>query len=219
MGVRAPCQSADVLQVRCDEYAHGKTGRLAKFEILRYTRVAMLLHWLVALLIIANVLLIWSVDFWSDASVRSVIDTHKSIGITVLGLAVLRLLWRMANPPPPMPVSTRRWERRAAHTAHYLFYGLIFCLPLSGWLHDSAWKDAGTHPMFLFGLFQWPRITAVGGFDAVTQDQLHNALGVAHTAFGYVLYVLLALHIAGALKHQFLDKHPELQRMWPGRRA
>jgi cytochrome b561 len=179
----------------------------------------MMLHWLVAALIIGNILLIWSVDFWPDAAVRPVIDMHKSIGITVLGLAVLRVLWRLANPPPPMPVGYRRWERRAAHGAHLVLYALIFCLPLSGWLHDSAWKDAATHPMFLFGLFEWPRIGAIGGFDPATQDRLHDALGVVHTAFGYVLYGLLALHVVGALKHQLWDGQAELQRMWPGRRA
>lgn len=181
----------------------------------RYTRIAMLLHWLVAALIISNVVLIWTVDLWSDERVRPVIDTHKSIGITVLGLALLRLLWRLANPPPPMPASLQPWEKRAAHTAHWLLYALIFALPLSGWLHDSAWKDAGTHPMYLFGLFEWPRIAAAGGFDPATQDRLHDALGLAHTAFGYGLYALLALHVLGALKHQFYDGHAELERMWP----
>lgn len=183
----------------------------------RYTRIAMLLHWLVAILILCNVLLIWTVDFWPDDLVRPVIDTHKSIGITVLGLAVLRLLWRVVNPPPAMPTDYRPWERHAAHAAHWVLYALIFCLPLSGWLHDSAWKEAGTHPMYLFGLFEWPRIGAVGGFDAPAQDQVHDTLGRVHAAFGYVLYALLALHVLGALKHQFLDGHAELQRIWPKR--
>ena len=181
----------------------------------RYTRTAMLLHWLVAALIIGNVVLIWTVDLLPDEAVRPVIDTHKSIGITVLGLAVLRLLWRFAHPPPALPSSYPRLERLGAHAAHMALYGLIFCLPLSGWLHDSAWKEAGTHPMYLFGLFEWPRIGAIGHFDPVTQDWLHGLLGTVHATFGYILYALLALHVFGALKHQFLDGHAELQRILP----
>ena len=185
----------------------------------RYTGIAMLLHWLVAALIIGNVALIWTVNWVPEDQVRAVIDTHKSLGITVLGLAVLRLLWRFANPPPAMPAGTARWEKRFAHVAHWALYLLIFALPISGWLHDSAWKDAATHPMYLFGLFEWPRIAAVAGHNAVAQDRLHDQLGSLHIWLGYGLYALFGLHIAGALKHQFIDGHAELQRILPGAHA
>ena len=175
----------------------------------------MALHWLVALLMIGNLALVWTVNRAPDDFVRPMIDTHKSIGITVLGLAILRLLWRWGHPPPPMPRDTPAAEQRAAHIAHWLLYALIFLLPLSGWMHDSAWKDGPTHPMFLFGLVPWPRIAAIANTPADTKEWLHNVLYLAHKSLAYGLYVLLGLHIVGALKHQFIDRHAEFQRMLP----
>jgi cytochrome b561 len=182
----------------------------------RYTHVAMILHWLIAVLIIINVGLALSADSLPKGWERSFIDTHKSIGITVLGLACLRLLWRFANPPPPLPVRYSRWEKIGAHTAHIALYVLIFALPLSGWLHDSAWKDAATHPMRLFNLFDWPRISFIADLDPKTKEMAHKFSWLVHSSLAYALYLLLALHIIGALKHQFIDKEPELQRMMPG---
>lgn len=181
----------------------------------RYTRTAMILHWLVALLIIINVTLALAVDALPEGWERPVIDTHKSIGITVLGLVLLRLLWRAAHRPPPLPASYPRWEKAGAHLAHGLLYLLILALPLSGWLHDSAWKDAATHPMRLFNLFPWPRIGFIQNTDPGTRESLHTLFGNLHTWFGYALYVLFALHVLGALKHQFIDREPELERMVP----
>ncbi len=179
----------------------------------RYTRTAVVLHWLIAALIVVNVALGLSADHLPDAWVRPVIDTHKSTGITVLGLVILRLLWRAAHRPPPLPASYARWERAAAHAAHLALYVLMLLLPLSGWLHDSAWKDAVTHPMSLYGLVPWPRIGVIERIEPVTKESLHDLFGAIHTTFGYLLYAVLALHIGGALKHQWLDREPELQRM------
>ena len=179
----------------------------------RYSRTAVVLHWLIAVLIVVNVVLILGVDFLPDEWVRPVIDTHKSTGITVLGLALMRMLWRVSHPPPPLPGDYARWERIAAHTAHGILYALMLLLPLSGWLHDSAWKDAATHPMRLFGLVPWPRFGFIEAIEPVSKESLHTLFGVVHTAFGYLLYGLLALHVGGALKHQWLDRKPELQRM------
>ena len=100
-----------------------------------------------------------------------------------------------------------------AHAAHGVLYALILMLPLSGWMHDSAWKDAATHPMTLYGAVPWPRIGWITNLEPVQKEQLHELFGWFHTAFGYVLYGVLFLHVAGALKHQWLDKEPELQRM------
>lgn len=182
-------------------------------NVSRYTRTAVVLHWAVAALIVVNVGLAWSVDFLPDEWVRPVIDTHKSTGITVLGLVLLRILWRAAHPPPPMPLHYARWERWSAHVAHGVLYSLILLLPVSGWLHDSAWKDAASHPMTLFGLVPWPRIGFIESIEPVGKESLHTLFGIFHTGFGYVLYALLFLHIAGALKHQLIDRDPELQRM------
>ncbi len=183
----------------------------------RYTAVAIALHWAVAILIAINLVLVWFADKWPQDWVRPAIDAHKSIGITVLGLAVMRLLWRVANPPPPLPDDYPRWERFAAHAAHIALYGLIFAIPLSGWLHDSAWKDGPTHPMKLFWLAPWPRIPQIAHMAAGPKEHFHDVLFAVHKWLAYVLYGLFGLHVAAALKHQWVDKEPELQRILPGR--
>ena len=182
-------------------------------NIPRYTRTAAALHWLLALLILVNVVLGLSVEILPDAWVRPVIDTHKSIGITALGLVLLRMLWRASHRPPSQPQAYAVWERRASHVAHALLYLIMLALPLSGWLHDSAWKDAATHPMRWFGLFEWPRIGVIMALPPAVKEGLHDAFGTAHMVAGYALYALLALHVTGALKHQWVDRQPELQRM------
>ena len=180
---------------------------------MRYTRVAVVLHWLIAVLILANIALGLSIDRVSEDLVRPVIDTHKSIGVTVLGLAAMRLLWRIGHPPPPFPVTYSRLERLGAHGAHIALDVLIFALPLTGWMHDSAWKDAAAHPMRWFNLFPFPRIGAISHVEPVAKEQLHDLLGSIHTSLAYVLIALFVAHVAGALKHQFIDKERELQRM------
>jgi cytochrome b561 len=182
----------------------------------RYTSVAMLFHWLVAVLIILNIAIAWTVDYFPESFERPFIDTHKSIGITVLGLAILRLLWRFANPPPPLPAGYARWERLSAHTAHWILYLLIFALPLTGWIHDSAWKGAPTHPLNLFWSIPWFRLGFISHQDPATKEQIHSLFSQIHTSLGYVLVAMVAVHVAGAIKHQFLDRERELQRMLPG---
>ena len=184
--------------------------------VLRYTKIAAWLHWGTAILIVANVVLAWGAESLPENWVRPGIDLHKSIGLTVLGLVLLRVLWRIAHPPPPLPARYGRLERLGAHVAHYALYVLILALPITGWLHDSAFKDAAAHPLRLFWVIPWFRIGAVAQMDPAAKEAAHSQLYALHAASGYALYALLALHIAGALKHQW-DGHAELQRMRVGR--
>jgi cytochrome b561 len=184
-------------------------------NIARYSGVAMTLHWLVAFLILANLVMIWFVDRYPDAWVRPVIDTHKSIGIVVLGLVLLRLLWRAGHRPPALPAAYPRAERLAAHSAHILLYALALLLPLTGWIHDSAWKDAPTHPLRLFWLIPWPRISAVMNEPAAAKEAMHSLFFAFHKYLAYIFYGLFVLHVGAVLKHQILDKEPELERMIP----
>lgn len=179
----------------------------------RYTRTAVVLHWLLAALMIVNLALALSVDHLADAWVRPVIDLHKSIGITVLGLAILRVLWRIGHAPPPLPEGYAIWERRAALAAHGVLYALMVVIPVSGWMHDSAWKDAATHPLRLFGLVPWERFAFIERMEPAAKESLHTLLGTVHASLGYVLLGLLLLHVGGALKHQWLDREAEMQRM------
>lgn len=182
----------------------------------RYTRMAITLHWLIAVVIAVNVALALSVDFLPDSAVRPVIDLHKSLGITALGLVILRVLWRLSHRPPALPARYSAWERTSAHGVHYLLYAVMIVLPLSGWLHDSAWRDAASHPMRLFGFIEWPRLHFIATLPAALKEELHTRFGELHIWFGYGLYGLLALHVGGALKHQWFDGEAELQRMLPG---
>ncbi|MDP9158103.1 MAG: cytochrome b [Pseudomonadota bacterium] len=182
---------------------------------LRYTRTAMVLHWLVAVLIICNVVLGLSAEKFPDNWIRPIVDTHKSIGITVLGLVLLRILWRVSHRPPPLPKTFPKWEHVAAHIAHFLLYLLMIGLPLSGWLHDSAWNAAASHPMHLFGVIPWPRIGYVMNLDPALKETLHDRFGALHTWLGYALYAIFAMHVGGALKHQWIDRKSVISRMVP----
>ena len=182
----------------------------------RYTGTAIALHWIVALLVIVNVSLAWAWPLAPDDMVRPLINTHKSIGITLLLLVTMRLLWRLTHRPPALPDHHKPWERRAAHTAHILLYVIMFALPLSGWIMDSAWAKAADNPNFWFGLFEWPRLGFIMTLDPVTKKSVHGLFGEMHEIAGYILYFLVVVHIGGALKHQFLDKDRELARMGIG---
>lgn len=179
----------------------------------RYTRVAAVLHWSIAALILANVALGLSADEVPDAWARPVIDLHKSIGLTVLALVVVRIVWRLTHTPPPLPAGYQRWEQAAAHFAHVLLYALILALPVSGWLHDSAFKYAAQHPLRLFWIVPWFRIPAIASMPPAQKEAFHSTWFAVHVSLSYALYAVLALHVAGALKHQFVDREPELQRM------
>ena len=182
----------------------------------RYTWIAITLHWLLALLIVVNVGLAWTWPNVADDSVRPLINNHKSIGITILALVTMRLLWRITHRPPPLNDRHKLWERRLAHSVHYLLYFVMFAMPLSGWIMDSAYKDAATHPNSWFGLFQWPRLGFIMNLDPATKKSVHDFFGNAHEVSAFILYALVALHLAGALKHQFIDKDRELARMGVG---
>lgn len=184
----------------------------------RYTRTAIVLHWLIAALIVGNVVLGWCFDVVPDDSIRTVIDTHKAIGLTVFGLVLMRILWRLGHPPPPLPTGYARWERAAAHVVHGLLYLLMLALPLTGWLHDSAWKAAQEIPLRWFGLFEVPRFGPLMNAAPEVRERLHGVLGTLHMAFAGTLVAAFVLHVAGALKHQWLDRAPSLARMGLGRR-
>ncbi len=182
-------------------------------HLIRYSAVAIVLHWIVAILIIANITLGWAANVVADDYVRPLIDTHKSIGITVLGLVIMRLLWRLSHVPPPLPTGYAAWERRASHITHALFYVLMFAVPIMGWMHDSAWKAAPTHPMRWFNLFEWPRMGFIMQLEPGLKESLHTLFGRIHASLGFFLAALVLLHVVAALKHQFIDRERELQRM------
>ena len=182
----------------------------------RYGLTAQLFHWVTLLLVVALFALAsYFEEMPAGPEKGVVIGWHKSIGITVLGLVLMRLLWRATHVPPALPDHYRAWEKFAAKAAHIALYLLMLAMPISGWLHDSAWKAAPEIKMYWFGLFEWPRIGWIMNMEPAAKEMLHGLFGEIHEILAFGLYLLVALHIAAALKHQFVDKEAELQRMWP----
>jgi cytochrome b561 len=181
----------------------------------RYTRTAIVFHWVIAVLVIANIALAWTFKIWSDYPwTQSVTNTHKTIGITVLGLALMRLLWRIAHRPPAFSPAIPRWQVVAARTGHAALYFIILAMPLSGWIYDSAWEWAADVPIDFWGLFEMPRIPWIMNMPpSPAKEALDVIAGKIHVALSYLLYFLLAVHLIGAFRHQWIDRVPTLERM------
>jgi len=181
----------------------------------KYTKPAVILHWLIGLAMLYNLISMLILD--DNARSRPFIDLHKSIGITVLGLVVMRLLWRAANTPPALPDTYKPWERTLSHAVHGMLYLMILVMPLSGWIMNSASinKDTGQpYGIDLFHIAPWFNLPFFNGMDAAAHKGWHEFFGGVHALGGWALLALLILHVGGALKHQFMDKEKELQRMW-----
>jgi cytochrome b561 len=195
----------------------------------RYTAVAIVLHWAIAVAILFMIPL----GFWMhisaehgdvSPSVFRAFQLHKSIGLTVLGLSLVRLAWRLMNPPPPLPEHMPGWERFAAKATHWAFYALMIGLPLSGWLyvstgwsiHDDAPLPVATH---WFGLFVVPSLFGLNQADIGVRETAAESAFTVHWMLAYAAIGLAVLHVLAALKHHFFDKDEVLAHMIPGLRA
>ncbi|MBV9996000.1 MAG: cytochrome b [Caulobacteraceae bacterium] len=179
-----------------------------------YSAVAIALHWLIAILILTNIGLAWYFDDLKGPAKVAPLALHKSIGITVLLLSLIRIGWRLANPPPPLPAHMRPWERWIAKATHLVFYVLMLGLPLSGWAMVSASPLIKTHPTVLYGVVPWPALP----FPGVDGDQLHAArklFSLTHETLAKVAYAAIVLHVVGALKHIVIDRDDVVARMIP----
>jgi cytochrome b561 len=176
-----------------------------------YGAVAVVLHWLIAAAILYNVWLGATMD--CDEQFDAC-QQHKSVGITILALSVLRLIWRMVNPPPPLPPHMPAWERLAARATHWAFYLLMIGVPLSGWALVSASPVSDFVTTKVWGLFELPLLP---GFPtAANRALLAGQIEELHELFGlYAMLGLLALHVAAALKHHIWDRDVVLTRMIP----
>lgn len=183
----------------------------------RYSTVAIVLHWTIAALILANI----GVGFIMEGLPRPMkevaVPLHISSGITILVLTLARVLWRLTHRPPPFSPHLARWERAAAHTVHALLYLLMIGMPVVGWSIISAHPPRAAGAATIWGLIRLPAIAPISHWDDTAQKAAHQFYVNAHTAGGWILCALLVLHIAGALKHQWLDRHPSLARMGLGR--
>jgi cytochrome b561 len=171
----------------------------------RYTRVAQLLHWVIAALIVTQFALAWSAeDLPLGMHKLALLARHKSFGMTLLMLGVLRLVWRFMNPPPALPARMSPVERAAALATHGAFYFLLFAMPLSGWLMSSA----KNYSVSWFGKFTWPNLIG-------PNEDAFSILKATHFYLSYALFTIAVLHILAALKHHFWNKDDVLLRMLP----
>ncbi len=176
----------------------------------RYSNVAIVLHWTIAVLLIGNLgvgLLFDTIKDYDKSLFFTLIDLHKATGITILALAVLRLVWRLMHPAPPLPDHMTTVERVLAKLSHWGFYVVMLALPLSGWAMVSA--SAKRFPISWYGIFDIPFLPVVKGWN----------YGGLHGLLGWLALAMIVLHIAAALKHQYMDRDDIFARMSVGRRA
>lgn len=190
----------------------------------RYTKTAVILHWLIAIGIfgmfalgwfmtdlpkegpkqIAYDLFDWGIYTWQLAEESSprtfYFNLHKSIGITILVLIVIRVLWRITHKPPALLTSYKTWERKLATGTHHLLYLLMVALPVSGLIMATYSK---------YGV-KWFGVSFIKGLDNTPMRKVYEE---AHELIGVIILVMLILHIVGALKHKFIDKDDTLKRM------
>jgi cytochrome b561 len=140
---------------------------------------------------------------------------HKSFGITVLILSLIRLAWRLAHRPPPLPPHMPAWERTAAVAVHWTFYVLIIALPITGWMVVSA--SPTNIPTLLFHAVPWPHIAPIHALPMTTRKGLEGRLTATHIVLACSTMVLIVLHVAAALKHQFWSRDEVLWQMAPFR--
>lgn len=190
----------------------------------RYTKTAVILHWLIAICIfgmfalgwymsdlpkeapkqMAYDLFDWGIYTWQladEASPRTFyFNLHKSLGVTLLALIAIRILWRLTHKPPPMLILYKSWEKKLATGVHHLLYLLMIALPLSG-IIMSAYSKYG---------IKWFGIPFIKGLDNNSMREFYVEI---HEVIGIVILVIISIHIIGALKHKFIDKDDTLKRM------
>jgi cytochrome b561 len=172
----------------------------------RYGGMAQILHWVIAALIATQfVLARIAGDLPLGARKLGLLARHKSVGMTILMLAIVRLIWRLNHAPPPLPPGMSPLERAIARGTHVAFYVFLFAMPLTGWMMSSA----KNYSVSWFGLFTWPNLI---GKNEAAFEFLHST----HDILSDLLFVIVVLHIAAALKHHFWNRDDVLLRMLPG---
>ncbi|KTD21153.1 cytochrome b [Legionella londiniensis] len=179
---------------------------MKKNAVVRYSTGSKILHWLIAVIVI----IMLSVSFFLEELPKQYQPTaffiHKSFGLTVLFLMVIRLFWISYAGKPDLPLTVPFWQKTLARSVQFILYLFLFAMPISGWIMSVA---ANKPPSF-FGLFQ-------ANLPIEPNKALAQFMNQLHELFAWILIVLIALHLAGALKHYFIDKDKVLQSMLPER--
>jgi len=179
----------------------------------RYGNISIFLHWTIAVLVLIQIGLGWYMNEYlpDHSAAQDQIQTlHISVGLTILVLVLVRIGVRLSHPIPPLAADTPAWERILARATHLTFYALLLVMPLTGWAIVSAHKD----PILFWGL-PWPHLPGVGFLTTPANKALRHQLTHIHVyILIWIALITLALHVAGALKHQF-DGRPVLWKMIP----
>lgn len=184
-------------------------------SLAKYSNVAITLHWLIAIAIFLQLASgIWMVKAIHHKETQKIAydfyQYHKSLGLTILVLSLIRLFWRLFHKAPAFPTHMKKWEKLAANVAHFFLYFFMIIIPLFGWAVVST-SPYGL-PTMIFGLFEWPHISFLVNIE--NKQELHNFFGLGHKFMSYAMIFLLFLHISAALKHQFIDKDNIFKRMF-----
>lgn len=185
----------------------------------RYSTVAMTLHWMLAFLLVGMVFFGWQADDARGAlragdgsvtieEVRFLFNWHKTVGLLVLVLSLVRLGWRLTHKAPPLPEGMKPIEKTIAKAAHWGFYALMIGLPLGGWLAASTSSGADAGLLFNNPSLPIPALTG-------PNEALHETAGFMHSKGAWALLILLGLHVLAGLKHHFVDRDDVLTRMIP----
>lgn len=190
------------------EQAQVEVGRAQRR---RYSAGAVALHWLTAAAIAFQIGLGWRMDGPRAPETFAVFQLHKSVGITILLLTLIRVAWRLRHRPPPYPATLRPLDIALARVVHAAFYLLLLGLPLSGWLIVSSSQVAV--PTFLYGTIPWPHAPGVATLSAAHKAMVNDLAARTHVVLVWSALAAILLHVAGALKHQLLERGDYLARM------
>ncbi len=171
-----------------------------------YSGLAKLLHWTVVALLIVQFVLAWLMpDIKRDTKPDTLINLHLSFGVLILAVAVIRLGWRAIHAEPPPQVGVPPWQLQSARVVHWLLYGLLFVVPMLGWI-NASWRG---FPVIMFGL-ELPKLVATRATGLRWTGDVHGLLA------NYLMLALVGLHLAAALYHRLVRRDGVLQRMLPG---
>ncbi|MGN5479960.1 cytochrome b [Cupriavidus basilensis] len=171
-----------------------------------YGATAISLHWIVALLIFAAFglgLYMTGIPGLTPTKLK-LFSWHKWLGVTVFGIAVVRVLWRATHAAPPVAAGTPTWQAKVAAAAHHLLYALIIVVPITGYLYSLA---AGV-PVVYLGMWKMPVLIE-------KNDEIKEVFKVAHIWLNYLMATVVTVHAAAAVKRQVVDRDGTLGRMLP----
>ena len=189
---------------------------MTRADSARYTSVAVALHWAIAVLILGNIAGgVFMHNLPNASPIKyDLYQLHKSFGLMILLLTIVRLGWRVVHAPPPLPPAIPGWRRLGARAAHWAFYGFMLVAPLTGWAMVSV--SPLEIPTYLFGVVPVPHLPFLGG--VADRAGMEELFAEVHESLAFAMLALLALHVGAALKHHFSDRDGVLRSMLIARR-